>query len=725
MYLRLYFALALVALASNPVWAQPKNAKQPERYAVLVGVTVYPDLGDEYELDGPGNDVELMRRVLTERFGFPDDGKHIRLLSEQAGMKDAKLLPTLQNIKREFDALARPGVLKPGDQVVVLLAGHGSHQEADWSKPQSYRPDGLDPVFLPRNADFQGEKWKNGLVGSDLREWVSHLTGPRGETLVWVILDSCHSGTMLRAVGKEKTRSIPLERKISKQRLQQIRAEAARRFPKSRGKPQQTELLADTPNVAAIYAAQPTEKEIELSPPGDKEEKTYGLLTYTICSILMSESARSLTYLDLVQRVQQRYIVLGRSYPTPLAEGKFCDRVVLSSEKKLPQRPPIYLSREGKRWRINAGLLHGLNVGSLLAVYSLDAKDEGARPLGYVEVTACRLTEAQVAPCAYQEEKANPDLPEKAICKVVEVSTGDLRLALALDPQTARGEKLPPERADGVLALLRQLAEPKEAPVKLQAQPDEHCWLVRMDALASGRLFLVPPDQQTASVPVRYGPVPAGAKGLTWLKEKTAQITRAKNLLKVVSRWKERGDAQADAQAVKVTLEVVLLKDGKETAIPAGTRPDFQDGEEIGLRVRNQSTAAVDINLLFVDSDFGIEPFFPKTPGTDNRVAPGDKRFFKVEVTSEAVGVDNWVLIAVKAAPNTPRTDFVYLKQPSLEKARSGAEGKTRGKQISKMDLLLLKALFPTATTRGAIQSVSSNCAVELLSYQSSPRKKE
>ena len=81
--------------------AAPAADVPPEkgsRQALLIGVTAYPKLEKSLWLDGGANDVLLMKRLLTEKFGFAADD--IVILSEAEGAKDAKKLPTRANIQR-------------------------------------------------------------------------------------------------------------------------------------------------------------------------------------------------------------------------------------------------------------------------------------------------------------------------------------------------------------------------------------------------------------------------------------------------------------------------------------------------------------------------------------------------------------------------------------------------------------------------------------------------
>jgi hypothetical protein len=73
-------------------------------------------------LEGPANDVELMRRLLIDRFEFADDD--IRILAEDGDRGERA--PTRANIEREFARLAE--VAQADDDVVIYLAGHGAFQ---------------------------------------------------------------------------------------------------------------------------------------------------------------------------------------------------------------------------------------------------------------------------------------------------------------------------------------------------------------------------------------------------------------------------------------------------------------------------------------------------------------------------------------------------------------------------------------------------------------------
>jgi len=58
------------APVAETVSLQGKQAGR--RLALLVGCTKYDKLAERFQLQGPANDVVMMRALLTERFGFAD-----------------------------------------------------------------------------------------------------------------------------------------------------------------------------------------------------------------------------------------------------------------------------------------------------------------------------------------------------------------------------------------------------------------------------------------------------------------------------------------------------------------------------------------------------------------------------------------------------------------------------------------------------------------------------
>ena len=252
---------------------------------LLVGCTKYSN-HDGWHLEGPANDVHLLRRVLIDHFGF--EPVNIKTLVDEI---DAEHNPTKANIRREFENLADQ--VHDKDQIVVLLAGHGSQQpEQDSTDPSDHKLDGLDEIFLPADAgewDEAQQSVTNVILDHELRGWIDRIAD-KGAHL-WVIVDACHSGTMLRGNAAETIRQVPPEAlAIPREVMIRAQRETARLKPALSKSEQGTAVKSASrmKNRVGLYAAQANEPTVELAlPDGAENAEPHGLLTYTLCQILM------------------------------------------------------------------------------------------------------------------------------------------------------------------------------------------------------------------------------------------------------------------------------------------------------------------------------------------------------------------------------------------------------------------------------------------------------
>ena len=333
-----------------------------------------------------------MRDLLIERFGFTK--QDIVILSEASGGEANR--PTRANIQREFQRLAE--IARPGDQVVILLGGHGSQQpQKELPDPSDMKPDGLSEIFLPADVGkWNGGKGaiENAIADYELHAWLQAIQN-RGPS-IWILVDACHSGTICRGVDDEVARQVPADFLVPEAAIREARQKAARRFGQSRGGPTEVSPLnisAKQPTLVALYAAQSNEVTVEKSLPVDSpDRKRYGLLTFTVNQILR-QARTPLTYNELIQRIHAQYVEWGRTAPTPMVEGRQRDREVLGM-REWPGRSRIMLADGDEGLSINAGGLLGITARSVLAVYPPVGQPRGERPLGYVRVTEARTLDS-------------------------------------------------------------------------------------------------------------------------------------------------------------------------------------------------------------------------------------------------------------------------------------------------------------------------------------------
>ena len=527
------------AAAADPA---PKG-KAPGKRALLIGITYYENLDKAQHLEGPENDVLLMRELLTKRYGFPAD--NVRILSEHAGKDN---LPTRKNIEREFTRLAAE--VQPGDQVVILLAGHGSLQ------PQSVKtlfpqPDGCDRIFLPRDVGkWDGDKSEvaNAIRGDELGAWLRPI--PAKKASVFVVLDACHSGSGIRTVGVEKKREIDPESKGGLEIPRAAMVLAAKRAKergsvrgeKKQGAPEAEALpLPLLDGVVVLYACQSTETTVEKPlPVGAADCKPYGLLTFTINQVL-TQAEEPLTYLELAQRVQGQYSGWRRNSPTPMLEGKDQDREVLGLKVR-PRRSLIRLVKMDDKLKVTYGAIHGLSKGSILAVYP-PGGTKADKPLGHVRVAEVNTAASAVEPCMFGDQPANDKLPDQGRCEVVSIDYGGMKVKAAVDPLDNQGKPVPEAVRKRFSAELSKLAGKEGAILAAVAEPGKADWLLRVE---DGKLYLVPasglaPPPTGTSLPSLFGPYADDEKLTTTLADRLGRIARVQNLKKLAAARRRSG----------------------------------------------------------------------------------------------------------------------------------------------------------------------------------------
>lgn len=110
------------------------------RKALLIGINYY---GTSAELRGCCNDVDNMRKLLTQVFGWSQNCIHSLVDDGSTAM------PTKAKMLEEMRWLARDA--QPGDVLFFHFSGHGSQIE----DPQGYEEDGMNETILPGWANHQ------------------------------------------------------------------------------------------------------------------------------------------------------------------------------------------------------------------------------------------------------------------------------------------------------------------------------------------------------------------------------------------------------------------------------------------------------------------------------------------------------------------------------------------------------------------------------------------
>lgn len=167
-------AFAALALGMSPAWATKR--------AVLVGISDYQD-NSVHDLEGPIYDVDVLRKVLLEKWGFTNENV--------ATLVDAQA--TKKSILEAMKELVR--VSKEGDTVLIYFSGHGLRAAQLDANVQTGV---LFPYDFKRTTDIK--KNAQSLIIAQ-RDYVEQVLKPLDakQVTTWLVVDACFSGNAFRS----------------------------------------------------------------------------------------------------------------------------------------------------------------------------------------------------------------------------------------------------------------------------------------------------------------------------------------------------------------------------------------------------------------------------------------------------------------------------------------------------------------------------------------------
>lgn len=286
-------------------------APGPQGHAVLIGVGEIDVLPRRLWLRGPVNDVALMRDTLLAR-GF--NAERIAVLA------DGVERPTKAAITRALEALLER--VKPGDRVVLHLAGHGVQVPHRGDKAY-VEPDGLDEMFLTADVGrWQADdaRLPNALTDAEIGAWMDAAVDRGG--FVWGIFDTCHAAGMSRAGGGGAR-----WRSVAGVELGVPAGGTARSAPARSGR--RNAGLQRLEGRVLAYAArshEPTGEEYLPRGAGLAKARPHGVFTFAIAQAV---KASATTAADLLDSVRQQYAAQARLAPAPQVVGDTAARLLL------------------------------------------------------------------------------------------------------------------------------------------------------------------------------------------------------------------------------------------------------------------------------------------------------------------------------------------------------------------------------------------------------------
>jgi len=635
------------------------------KWALLVGVTKYDNLAASSHLNGPANDVKLLRATLIGRYGFP--AGNVVSLTEDEGQP--QLRPIRANIVREFKRLSE--IARPGDQVVVLFAGHGDRQpESDPPDPISPEPDGIDEIFLPADVKpWKGypERVPNAVADKELRDLLGAITNKKA--YVWAIFDCCHSSSMSRELpGGDVARQLPPGILVPDAELAKARERAGKRPGRGDQAPDaKVSPVASGPAkeyLVATFACREFETTPECPLPSNSATaKSHGLLTYSLVSGLEKSAASGtpLTYRELMQRVQASYLARPQGAPTPTIVGVGQDRVLLGSEK--PVRPKITLLRVKGDYIANVGDLHGITPGSVLSVFSPAGEKEKSRILGHVRVEQVRPLESVVLPVEYAGMPKPAELPATGLCEVVAVDFSVRHLRVGVESNQRGPEDLKTRIGNALLSNSGSPTRSKEEAALFQYVDTAPDFVVRQTAKGM--------ELQVASgnrLPIPLPPLDTEEFGQVLVKN-LKMIHRVSGLISVGTHLEGERSRSAEGPEVQINVVGHQTRDdpGKVIERPA-TGWVFRSGDRISFRVTNTSkTKRLEVTLLVVDPEYRVQLFYPARTEINKALEPGASFNTRIGRIDDNPPFGPEQMVAIITSPTNPPVDYNLLLQPGVQ----------------------------------------------------------
>jgi hypothetical protein len=683
-------ATALAVLATGfaaPAWARTN-------YAVLMAVTAYPNLPPKNALIGPNHDAKLVREYLTTRAPIKFDAANVTILAD--GLDGANASPTRAEILATLAELADKA--QPGDFVYLHYSGHGSQQPTLTPETET---DGLDEILLPADSapwDKQAKRIPNALLDDEIGVALDAVRDKGA--FVWIVVDACNSGSVTRAaaIGEDDQ---SLDRKLDptdpnglaipagdmpaagsdtapsdgKRTSDMALIEHGERAIQTDDQTQTGAKPIEKGGMVAFFAAQTIETTPEMPlPRGVDGAERFGLFTFTIFSKLAENPG--MTYRQLGHSVLQQYAAEPRQRPTPIFEGELDAPVFGSEAIEMDQQWQIEARDNGLT--LPAGLLHRLTPGTRLAILPKPAS-ELSETLGYVEVKKAENLTSQVVPVAFDGKPAlkPADLPPNAYARLSEVAvTFKLKVAR---PSVAAGLGDEVKLVDAMLEKVAS-AEDKRFDVELVpagAPADLRLVVLREsdvegagpDASSEPTLWFLPSSGELSLTPGQRPPrivihPDDPDKLATSASENLEKIYRATALSRLSAA------AGQMPKGVSVKFEINRMSAGRLDPLQESTVPTVNPGDQLNIVAQNDSGGLIDINVLYIGSDYSI------TRLDAQRLVNGARLETPVaEFTADSFGTERMIAVVTEAPPLSEVEDLAFLEQgkvPSL--TRSGAE---------------------------------------------------
>jgi hypothetical protein len=239
---------------------------QASIHILSIGISDYPTNSGWNKLSAD-NDIQLIKKT------FPNSD--IKVISNDKATK-ANILSALNNLIT---------VVNAGDTVIVHVSCHGQQIITETS---SAEPDKLDEAIVPYDAMKTENNYYHGqnhLTDNEFGGAIRSIRRALGTgSLVIVLLDACHSGSMDKADTSTETYR-GTDEIFGANQLSSEQQDSLRRFSTRRDN-EQLESGDSLSDAVFISACLSNQRNYEIS----RDDRSFGSLTYYFCSVYGEKS---------------------------------------------------------------------------------------------------------------------------------------------------------------------------------------------------------------------------------------------------------------------------------------------------------------------------------------------------------------------------------------------------------------------------------------------------
>lgn len=561
-------------------------------YALLVAIDEYqPPVS---QLRGCVNDITAVHEFLKNRVG--GEGQRLEtlvLLNEQA---------TVQAVTDGFRNFLKQA--RKDDVAFFYYGGHGSQAVAPTGLEQ-FEPDGLVETLVCYDSRQEG---KFDLTDKALSALIAEVA--ENESHIVVLFDSCHSGSITRAVTADtevRSRRVPRDERVRPATELEL---TASRSNASRAADREVKWVSLPAGRHVVLSACHSHEEAKETRSGGRQ---HGIFSFSLLETLQS-AGEGLTYRDLFKRVTA--LVRTRAQQqTPVIEVAAAgdlDQPFLGGAVR--KQPPYYTLSHDKQegWIIDGGAAHGIAapIGqetTVLALFPINASlDEAGDFKG--KLGEARVTQVTPALSKVEVNLRDGSQPDKlATYKAVLIATPlrPLDVDISGDPQ-------------GVELARQALAT---------AEPGDQPSLLARELPGAGELILLAgAEGYTIRRVADDYPLTVSVPGLS-----AVSAQKAVEHLEHIARWQRVAQlsnprSRIKPDAIKIEL-LEITADGQEKPIELGreVRLSYEkEGDKprkprVRVRLTNTSDEALYCMLFDAAEDYSITALMK----TCERLEPG------------------------------------------------------------------------------------------------------